>query len=136
VAGSRKHHTLASATALLAPLTELIERLRAAHAVLADEELSAELAGHAEGNGGGSTGTRYADAALEMSRGLRQLEEWGVIVRDLDAGLCDFTTALEGREVYLCWVVGEERIAHWHEVDAGFAGRRPIDERFGPDAAP
>ena len=56
---------------------------------------------------------------------LAQLEALGVEVKALD-GLVDFRALLEGRTVYLCWRWGEARITHWHELDTGFAGRRPI----------
>ena len=51
-----------------------------------------------------------------------------MVVRDLDEGICDFRARRGGRDVYLCWRVGEERIGWWHELDAGFRGRRPLDE--------
>jgi hypothetical protein len=57
---------------------------------------------------------------------LAQLEEIGVEVKDLE-GLVDFRAQMEGRTVLLCWRYPESRVDHWHEVDAGFAGRRPID---------
>ncbi len=44
----------------------------------------------------------------------------------LDAGLVDFPGELQGRPIYLCWRLGERAVTHWHELDAGFAGRRPI----------
>jgi hypothetical protein len=56
---------------------------------------------------------------------LRELTELGVEVKQAD-GLVDFRTKLHGRIVYLCWKYGEERITHWHEMDAGFAGRQPV----------
>jgi hypothetical protein len=102
--------------------------MRRARDVLGERATTEELSGHAAGNGGGENGTRYAEAALTFSRGLRQIEAWGVVVRDLDSGICDFRARREGREVYLCWQVGEERIAYWHELDAGFRGRQPLDE--------
>jgi hypothetical protein len=46
----------------------------------------------------------------------------------LEQGLVDFPTRLDGRTVYLCWQWGEEDIEAWHEVDAGFRGRRPLTE--------
>jgi hypothetical protein len=49
-------------------------------------------------------------------------------VRDLDLGLVDFPSLLEGEEVCLCWKLGEERIAFWHGIEEGFAGRKPLDE--------
>jgi len=45
---------------------------------------------------------------------------------DIDQGLIDFRAEMDGREVYLCWKLGEERIDWWHELDAGFAGRQPL----------
>jgi hypothetical protein len=64
-------------------------------------------------------------ALREALVGLRELE---VVLRDLERGLVDFPALRDGREVYLCWEEGEEQIAFWHEPDAGFAGRRPIDD--------
>jgi hypothetical protein len=95
---------------------------------MADSERAARLAAAAGGNGGGADGSVFARAALTFSRGLAQIDRWGVIVRDLDTGICDFPALREGREVYLCWRVGEERIAWWHEPEAGFAGRQPLDD--------
>src|SRR5947199_127615 len=53
-----------------------------------------------------------------------QLEELGVLVKDLDRGLVDFPALRDGEEVLLCWEVGEDEIAFWHGVDEGFAGRK------------
>lgn len=50
----------------------------------------------------------------------------GVQVKDADRGLLDFPADRDGRVVLLCWMVGEERIAHWHTVEDGFAGREPL----------
>lgn len=58
---------------------------------------------------------------------LRGLEALGVQVKDLDVGLCDFVARREGRDVLLCWRLGEKQVAHWHELQAGFAGRKPIE---------
>ena len=48
-------------------------------------------------------------------------------LKDIEQGLIDFRTEREGREVYLCWKLGEPDIRWWHELDAGFAGRRPLE---------
>ena len=48
------------------------------------------------------------------------------MVRDLERGLVDFPSVIDGREVYLCWLLDEPAVGHWHGVDAGFAGRRPL----------
>jgi hypothetical protein len=44
-----------------------------------------------------------------------------------DDGLCDFYSLMDGREVYLCWRLGEPQVLHWHELDAGVAGRKPLN---------
>jgi hypothetical protein len=69
-----------------------------------------------------------AEAALSFSRGLGRLKDLGVILRDLDAGIMDFIGTRAGEDVCLCWRDGEDTIDFWHEVDAGFAGRQPVDD--------
>lgn len=46
----------------------------------------------------------------------------------LEHGLVDFPTLWEGRWVYLCWHTGEPEVQAWHEVDGGYAGRRPLTD--------
>lgn len=58
---------------------------------------------------------------------LREVSELGVEVKAAD-GLVDFRSKLQGRTVYLCWKYGEDRVTHWHELDTGFAGRRPLPD--------
>jgi hypothetical protein len=126
-------YTLAEARAMIVPLGRLLRELQAARAVLTDHGLADTLSARAPGNGGGEEGTRFASAALTFSRGLDQIAHWGVVVRDLGTGICDFRARHEGRDVYLCWRLGEERLGFWHELDAGFAGRRPLEDG-GPTA--
>ena len=59
---------------------------------------------------------------------LVELEGVGCVFKGFDAGLVDFYALREDRLVFLCWRQGEEQITHWHEVDAGYAGRQPLDE--------
>ena len=68
--------------------------------------------------------TRHAD---RINRYLQELEAVGCVFKGFDAGLVDFYSLREDRPVFLCWKLGEERITHWHEIDAGFSGRQPID---------
>jgi hypothetical protein len=63
---------------------------------------------------------------------LDELTEIGVELKDFQAGLVDFIGRHQGRDIYLCWKLGEERVAYFHEINAGFAGRLPVtmlDER-------
>ena len=73
-------------------------------------------------------GVPYVQAATRLLYLLNQVKEMGVIVKDIDKGLCDFPYLRHGRVVYLCWHLGEDAITHWHDVEAGFAGREPLDE--------
>jgi hypothetical protein len=57
-----------------------------------------------------------------------ELEAIGCIAKGIEAGLIDFYALRDDRLVYLCWRQGEERITHWHDLDAGVDGRRPIDD--------
>ena len=50
----------------------------------------------------------------------------GIIVRDISSGLVDFPHVRQGREVYLCWIGGEDSIEFWHETDRGFSHRQPL----------
>jgi hypothetical protein len=65
-----------------------------------------------------------------LKEALEKLEQYGCVIKDLDIGLVDFPTLFHGREVYLCWRMGETGIRYWHGVDEGFAGRKQIDSDF------
>ena len=62
----------------------------------------------------------------EINQRLAKLNEWGIELKGLDEGLIDFPSERDGRTVYLCWKLGEDRIEWWHELDTGFAGRQPL----------
>jgi len=62
--------------------------------------------------------------------GLKGILNLGILIQDVDAGLVDFVGMRDGKQVYLCWQYGEDNIEFWHEMDAGFAGRHPIDDRI------
>ena len=55
-----------------------------------------------------------------------ELSEIGCELKDYQAGLIDFTGRHDGRDICLCWKMGEEKITHWHETGTGFAGRKPV----------
>ena len=76
--------------------------------------------------GGAWPGRENAEATLELTFGLEELGRLEIVVRDLEAGLIDFPALRDGAEVYLCWLVDEPAVAHWHAIEAGFTGRRPL----------
>lgn len=59
---------------------------------------------------------------------LAELSEIGCELKDYGSGLIDFTGRHQGRDVCLCWKLGEEKVAYWHELDTGFAGRQPVSK--------
>ena len=75
---------------------------------------------------------QWWDLRRELERGAARIEEFLDELRELGVefkgwdGLVDFPAIMGDREVYLCWKLGEPEVAHWHEVDAGFAGRRKL----------
>ena len=64
--------------------------------------------------------------AREIEEGVEDILDRGVIVRDVATGLVDFPSQREGREIYLCWICGEERIDFWHETNRGFSHRKRL----------
>jgi hypothetical protein len=120
------HWSVSEANALCPFVGEWLRRLRSARDQLAEHEPPAAAAALAMVGGGAWPGREHAEAAVELVLGMERLERLEIIVRDLDAGLVDFPALREGEEIYLCWVVGEPEIAHWHGPDAGFRGRRPL----------
>jgi hypothetical protein len=122
-----RHFTRAEANALLPQLTAMLSQLREAKDELTDSEAHEALGEAAPSNGGGDEGKQVGVAFLEVRRILGTIEESGIVLRDIDRGLIDFPALIGGREVYLCWEVGEDDVAFWHDMDAGYGGREPLD---------
>jgi hypothetical protein len=121
-----RHFSVEEANAALSWVGERIERLRSARDRLTDEEVREALTDAAPTNGGGEPGRHVSEAFLDMRSALADLQEQEIVLRDLDRGLVDFPALREGREVYLCWIEGEDEIAFWHDLDAGYGGRQPL----------
>ena len=79
------------------------------------------------GNGGNRTLSHMVQDFERLDVLVHSVLDTGVQIKDINIGLLDFSALKDGREVYLCWKYGEGEIAFWHEVDAGYAGRQPID---------
>jgi hypothetical protein len=121
-----RHFTPAQANAALPRVKPMLQKLRDARDLLTEEEAHAALSDAAPTNGGGEPGTQVGTAFLEVRQLLLTMQEAGIVVRDIDRGLVDFPAILDGREVYLCWELGEDEVAHWHDLDAGYGGRQPL----------
>jgi hypothetical protein len=121
-----RHFTQEEANELLPQLTTLLSRLREAKDELTDTEAHEALSEAAPTNGGGEQGRQVGVAFLEVRRLLETVERSGIVLRDIDRGLVDFPALLDGREIYLCWEVGEDEVAFWHELEGGYGGREPL----------
>ena len=122
------------ANAALAEVRPLVERMVATREVLLDaQRRQAELVARVASNGGGLAPPDVAAAAAEVQQAstelvavLEELERLGVQVKDLERGLVDFPCVHRGRELLLCWQLGEDEVGYWHGLEDGFAGRRPL----------
>lgn len=131
-----KYFTRDEAEALLPRVESLLLEIQALREqVVEQEERLAEYRvklmsnGHQHGDEMQRIQAGVMSANAEITRRVRIIAALGVLVKDLDMGLIDFPTLRDGHEVYLCWRLGEgSRIAWWHEVDSGFAGRQPLTD--------
>jgi hypothetical protein len=64
----------------------------------------------------------------QMQAGVARIDELGVTLREIETGLIDFPALVSGRQVWLCWRLGEGDVEWWHELSEGFGGRRPLAE--------
>ncbi len=91
------------------------------------------LTGSAKAEGGEddelrSTRTEVEQRAEKIGGFLAELEAVGAHFKGFESGLVDFYSMRDDRLIFLCWQFGEPRISHWHEIDEGFTGRRPVDQ--------
>jgi hypothetical protein len=129
----RRYFTVEEARALVPRLRGLLVALQAEKREL--DQLLGELrrlAPLAFLNGHGAQLERIEQRVAELTRSIREkvrvIHQLGVEVKDLDMGIVDFPSLRDGREVYLCWRVDEPTVAYWHDLDAGFRGRQPLEE--------
>lgn len=135
-----KTFTLAEAQTLLPVLESLLRRAQAAGKRAA--ELEAEMQQLSQRiflSGGMHINVSVAarrraerEKAMQQTRDtLTEIDEIGVQVKDLEQGLLDFPSVMDGKAVLLCWKLGEKEIGFWHSPEDGFAERQPVDARFG-----
>lgn len=122
----RHHYTREEARQLLPQIEAWLKVVDRARAEL--QQAGVPIEGfHSTGSDvGGSLPRRYIGAFLDLRGALREFTVREIFLKDLEGGLIDFPSYAAGREVFLCWRRGEPDIDHWHDLDAGFAGRQPI----------
>ena len=124
-----RYFTLAEARATLSKVKDHMAQVQAARQEILRIRPEA-LPGieKAATNGGSKAAGELFVYGAQLEQGVKGIMALGIVVKDIDRGLVDFLGLRNGREVYLCWHHGEADIEYWHELNSGFAGRRPIDE--------
>ncbi len=130
-----RYFTRQEAESLLPQLEPLLRELQQQYPkLLALREELAKLHQRMQGNGHGLRGrlqqltSEAATVAEEVNQLVQRILRFGCQLKDPQMGLIDFPALREGREILLCWRLGEQGIQWWHETDAGFRGRQPLDE--------
>jgi len=124
-----RYFTLEEAQATLPQVKKLMEQVQSARReILRLRPEALPAIEQAALNGGNKLLGELAVHAMRLEEGVRGIMALGAVIKDIDAGLVDFIGLRNGREIFLCWRYGEETIGYWHELNAGFAGRRPLDE--------
>jgi hypothetical protein len=123
-----RYFTLEEANATLNVIKPLIEEILTLRQHILDQQEEVwPVIQRAAGNGGSQAASKLAMEFERVDALVQQIQATGVLLKDINIGLLDFPCLRKGREVYLCWKHGEEEIAFWHEVEAGYAGRQPIE---------
>ena len=123
---AEKFYSVDEANALIPKLKPLLERVRDTQQALAEDKTVAVMREKAAHNGGGLPGRHLAELTRTLESDLRQLQEWGIVLRDPTSGLIDFLHERQGETVFLCWKLGERKVEWWHPMDTGIAGRQRL----------
>jgi hypothetical protein len=118
-------YTRETANLLLDEVRERLVRLQQAYVEVAGHRSS--MASSAGGNGGDAGASRWLASSRTAADELAWFRDRGIVVRDIEQGLIDFPGLREGRQIYLCWRLGEDAVNFWHDRETGFAGRQPLE---------
>jgi hypothetical protein len=123
-----RYYTPDEANAALPEVREIVKTMLEARQRIVDAQPELwPVLEKAAGNGG----SRKAGAVLAdfeaVQRSVKALERMSIEIKDINTGLIDFLAKREGRDVYLCWRYDEPSVAFWHDIEAGFAGRQPLE---------
>ena len=122
-----KYFSVEEANAILKTIEPLVARLVEKRAKVS--RMSTEIGPlllDLHNNVGGPVTSEMTQDFVEIERLVEKIQASGCILKDINSGLLDFLSLRNGREVYLCWRYGEEKIEFYHELHTGFNGRRPL----------
>ncbi len=124
----KRYYTVEEANAALLTLRPLVAAMLGARQriVAAQPELWPVLE-KAAGNGGSEKASAVLVDFEMVRRSVKAIEGLGIELKDINTGLVDFLAERDGRDIYLCWRYDEPKVAFWHDLEAGFAGRQPLE---------
>lgn len=123
-----RYFTLPQAKETLDHIRPLMDEVQAIRKTILEKQPEAWPAiEKSAGNGGNRALSSMVQDFEKLEALVHRIQETGALIKDINLGLLDFPAMKDEREVYLCWQYGEEDIAFWHEIEAGFAGRQPIE---------
>lgn len=132
---TKKHYTIDEANAALSEVKKTAARIKEMEDVRQEKQKAhTEIMVAVASNGGDISESYISRLEKELDRATRKLQllidqlqnKFQCEIKGLQPLLVDFYSIRDDREVYLCWKEGEEEITHWHDLDAGFSGRRPL----------
>ena len=125
---ANRYFTVEEANTALTSLRPLVAAMLAAREriVAAQPELWPVLE-KAAGNGGSDKASAVLMDFEALRKSVKAIEAMGIELKDINTGLVDFLSERDGRDIYLCWKYDEPRVAFWHDLEAGFAGRQPLE---------
>ncbi len=124
----KRYFTVEEANAALLTLRPIVAAMLEARQriVAAQPDLWPVLA-KAAGNGGSDKASAVLVDFETVRRSVKAIEGLGIELKDINTGLVDFLAERDGRDIYLCWRYDEPKVAFWHDLEAGFAGRQPLE---------
>ena len=133
-ASNKKHYSIQEANAALPLVRAIVADIVALAAEMREHYASIEQVPRNDAGEFLTPDADVADGALQalrdgnekMKEYVRELGKLGIELKDFHIGLVDFRAMLEGREVYLCWKLGEPEVAYWHELNSGYSGRQRL----------
>ncbi len=128
-----RFYDIDEANAQLERLRPVLERLRADRDAVAEVQAELVRLRGTDGSRQHAQELREREQRIRvlvrrMQEAVAQIEAWDVTLRDIGTGLIDFPALANGRPIWLCWRLGEDRIGWWHEHDTGFDARKPLLE--------
>jgi len=124
-----KYFTVEEANALLPKITPLVAKLLEKRAKVTHmRSQMPELMGDLRSNIATADTSEMMLDFVDIERLRDKIQAHGCVIKSINAGLVDFLADQNGRDVYLCWQYGEDKVSHFHDLNAGFNGRKPLSD--------